>query len=180
MKCCSHHTFGVIIGSLYLMICIFVFIVMTTSLIENSLKEEEDDYVKPNEPLDTISSMVKCLLLAFVCGLLIWGIVKRRPYYMLPWLIAYVIVFAFSCVYLFAAYIGAQLFGGSKEDYVGLAIIATVSTILQIIIFIFMCNLFRIIRNENNQNSGSVIYVPQMAQQSPDYSYTMVDTKTGV
>ncbi|KAM7343742.1 uncharacterized protein ACRADG_010672 isoform 2-T2 [Cochliomyia hominivorax] len=165
MKCCSHHTFGVIIGSLYLMICIFVFIVMTTSLIENSLKEEEDDYVKPNDSREITKDMIKCFIVQITSVLLIWGIVKRRPYFMIPWLIICVIIFICSFYILLLFY-----FILPYPRFPSLTLV-TFAIILQMLIYIFMCNLFGIIKMENKQNPPIII------QDNAEVTYEAIERK---
>ncbi|KAM7343737.1 uncharacterized protein ACRADG_010670 isoform 1-T1 [Cochliomyia hominivorax] len=163
MNCfCNRYTCGVIIGSLYLAAFIVAFTVSTLFLIIINSDRNTHEFRKPESSIGVIAVMVKCSILAGICALLIWAIVKRRHRYMLPFMLVYVVGFAFSILFTFYWFMGAVLGNATKTDFLIILIVSILAMVLQIAIFIFIYILYKDIQSENNENLRPIIIVPQM------------------
>ncbi|KAM7343738.1 uncharacterized protein ACRADG_010670 isoform 2-T2 [Cochliomyia hominivorax] len=162
MNCfCNRYTCGVIIGSLYLAAFIVAFTVSTLFLIIINSDRNTHEFRKPESSIGVIAVMVKCSILAGICALLIWAIVKRRHRYMLPFMLVYVVGFAFSILFTFYWFMGAVLGNATKTDFLIILIVSILAMVLQIAIFIFIYILYKDIQSENNENLRPIIIVPQ-------------------
>ncbi|KAM7343745.1 uncharacterized protein ACRADG_010676 [Cochliomyia hominivorax] len=159
MKCLSYHTSGVIIGFVYLVISIFIFVILWINLITENL---EDAVISTNDSPTIISRMIKCSIVQITCVLLIWGIVKRRPYFMIPWMIVSIIIFIFCFWFLFI-YV---LFLQSDPNFL-LTIALLLLVVFQIFCYVLICYLFKIIKMENHQNPGIIrTDIPEVTYQA--------------
>ncbi|XP_065369673.1 uncharacterized protein LOC135961947 [Calliphora vicina] len=176
MKCCSRSTVGVIIGSIYMLAGIIVFILISISLV---LSKTKDDNVRPIVKPDVAIIMILCLTAALISGLLVFGIVKRRHNLLLPWMIMHVLGFCFSCLLFVYGFFGSLIFNAPMGEFIGFIVTSIVVIVLQIAIFYFMYTLYRYIRKQNNNRTSPVIGSLQVSYQAPQPCYyTAVSNKS--
>ncbi|KAM7343137.1 uncharacterized protein ACRADG_010282 [Cochliomyia hominivorax] len=175
MDCSDRYTWGIIIGALHAAVCAIVFLLMIVCLIVAQM--ENQDIFVPQDSVGIVALMVISLILALISGLLIWAIKKRRPNYMLPWLIIYAIYFGFSCLFSVYGFFGAAMGSHSVIEFLAFILITVLIIVLEVIIFVFMWKLYRTIYRENMEKSRLSPGNSQVNYQISNCSYTVVKNK---
>ncbi|KAM7346165.1 uncharacterized protein ACRADG_012137 isoform 1-T1 [Cochliomyia hominivorax] len=168
MSSFSHHRCGVIIGSLYLVFFTCIFIFMCVDLIIHKGEHNENSLAIEKLLRPSLVNLMLCFVVQLTSGLLIVGILKKRLYFIIPWLVVCFAIFIYGSFLLLIFFL-AKMFVDIIPDY-GM-IIMLILIILKILIYIYMVNLYGIIKAENNQN-------PRIStQDNPEVIYQAIERK---
>ncbi|XP_037825015.1 uncharacterized protein LOC119613143 [Lucilia sericata] len=177
MKCCSRYTLGVVIGSVYILTSLIVFILMCVFLVQIHTDSDFGKTFRPNASLTVGIVMGVCLVVGIISGLLVWGITKRRHNCLLPFIIIYGVGFIFSCLIFAYGYLIALVVNAPTGEFIALIFISIIITVLQIVIFCFFIALYRSIRRKNINKPRAATGTLQVEYQTQPCHYSVVSNK---
>ncbi|XP_046811620.1 uncharacterized protein LOC124421009 [Lucilia cuprina] len=135
---CSRNTTGIIIGSIYIAVCI-IYVIFT--VIEYMKYDKTfGEFLKSDAAM---KSIITCSVIVLISALYIVAIVKRDQYLIIPWLSLGIIIFFITCINVY--FLHFIVIFESIFIFLILLLLG-----IQIAIFFFSISLFKEIRRENN------------------------------